>query len=134
MGKAKKILVGFVLLLLPMGLFQNCADYMTPQHDGGGFDLSSYNPAGYSNTLKPLLQTNCAACHGANQDPKFAVANDALAIELLVAGDALVNSTQPASSEIVTKIAGGHSGLPTTLSAQLQTAIAAWAAGMVDAP
>ncbi len=134
MGNVRSIAAIFILLLLPIGIFQNCADFMTPLHDAdgsGGLSSSSYNEAGFETTLKPLLATNCSVCHGTTQEPRFAVSNTSESIETLVSRG-IVDLATPANSYMVAKISGGHSGLPTTLGAQLQAAITQWSAGITQ--
>ncbi|MDZ4661400.1 MAG: hypothetical protein SGJ18_07235 [Pseudomonadota bacterium] len=66
MAKAQRILASIVLLLLPVGLFQNCADFMTPQHDGSG-DFSSevalLTIAQVNASAKTINDTQCFICH-----------------------------------------------------------------------
>lgn len=83
----------------------------------------------FEQTLYPLLNNNCAQCHGQNQQPLFAVSNTTQAHDTLL-NSALVSLQDPASSRIVVKIAGGHQGFPSSLSTDLETAVASWATNL----
>lgn len=132
MGKAKKYITVLLFILIPMGTYQNCADYMTPEHDGGSINLSLYNETGFRATLHPLLRTYCGSCHGLRQQPLFAVADWGASCNALVIGN-LVDLVTPANSEIVLQIASGHKRVAQTVATELQNAITTWAAG-VTAP
>lgn len=80
----------------------------------------------FSQTLQPLLKSNCGSCHGVNQVPMFAVTDPAIA-HATVINSGLADLTTPSNSRFVGKIQSGHSSMPTTLAPQLQAAIQDWA-------
>ena len=112
-------------LTLVLGAFQNCSPY----HAKGSSSASSLSDTQmaekFSLTLQPVLVANCASCHGVSQSPMFAVA-DATSGMNAILQNGLVDLASPASSALVAKISGGHSGLPTSLAVTLQSAIQAW--------
>ena len=134
MPRTRNVAAIVLLLLFPIGIFQNCINSV-PEHDNNVLDLSSYNPTGFKTTLQPLLLTNCSICHDGNTPgaPPFAVSDEVSAIDTLITRQ-IVDTTSPASSLMVMKISGGHNGLPVALATQLQTAIADWSAGIVSGP
>lgn len=136
---SNRLFVVFGLCLSGL-LFQNC----TPTHlvgdpsFAGSGGLSSLIPGGgsgassvqaFSSTLKPVLTTNCGSCHGASQNPKFAVADSQLGHDTLV-NSSLVDFGNPANSRIVQKIRGGHNGISTNVSQEMETQIQAWIAAV----
>lgn len=121
------------LLLLP---FQNCSpnhqlgqnsapSQLLPSSGGTGvFDMNKSLMA-YEKTLYPLTTQHCARCHGVNQQPLHSLPTASSAHDILLSFN-LVDLQSPGDSRLVQKIAGGHSSLPNSLSAQLEAAIAAW--------
>jgi uncharacterized membrane protein len=98
---------------------------------GGASSASSV--AAFTTTLKPILATNCSACHGASQVPKFAVADNQLSHDTLV-NSGLVDFATPSNSRIVQKIKGGHNSISTQVSLDMQNQIAAWVAALASTP
>lgn len=125
MSKQRIILGMLVLLAITMG-FQNCS----PMHVEGEGSLGSLGSASsveaFKTTLYPTINMNCAACHGSNQAPMFAVFNHQASHDTLIS-NGLVNLSNPASSRIVQKISGGHQGFGSQLAGTLQGNIADWA-------
>lgn len=115
-----------------------------PVHNGvessnGGLDLpdnGNYSPEAsreaFKVTLYPVVQNQCARCHGVNQHPMFALADLQQAFNNLTAAQ-LANLNDPANSYMVKKIAGGHNGFPQSLASEISTQIAAWAKLLADA-
>lgn len=81
----------------------------------------------FQKTLYPIIQDNCADCHGQGQSPKFAVTNVKNSHDYLI-NQALVNLKSPSASRLVKKIEGGHKGFPKSVSEEMKVAITAWAA------
>lgn len=104
-----------------------------PKHEGvipnasSGLTGSTSSIAIFEATLKPVIQQNCAGCHGISQAPKFAVSDSATSHDLLIS-TALVDLTAPANSRLVTKIQGGHQSFAVTVATDIQTAITNWSA------
>lgn len=133
-----------VLIVMGAGasilLFQNCAPTHLvgdPSFAGGG-GLASLIPGGgngassvqaFSATLKPVLTTSCGSCHGVSQSPKFAVSDSQLAHDTLV-NSSLVDFNNPSNSRIVTKVRGGHNGISTNVSMEMENQINAWIAAL----
>lgn len=87
--------------------------------------LSGDSVAFFESTLKPSL-AQCASCHGANQQPLFAVSDSIESHDALLTYG-LVDLTNPAGSRIVQKISGGHQGFSAAVSNELETKILEWA-------
>lgn len=87
----------------------------------------------FSQSVQPVLRSNCAACHQSLQGPFFAVA-DSLAAFRTVQANNLMDLNQPQNSELVTKIQAGHNGIAVTVAADLQTQIQAYADSLIVAP
>jgi len=97
----------------------------------GETDLSSLNLTGevsiaaFEKNLFTTLQSNCGACHGAGQQPTFAVNDSLKSVETLIQFS-LINSENPSASRIVEKVRQGHQGLNPALAGQLGSEIAIW--------
>lgn len=103
-------------------LYQSCS----PVHDGSSLSLNSQSSLSiYTQTLYPIISTNCAACHGAIQSPLFAV-NDPGSSHNVLLSSQLVSLSSPDQSLLVRKISGGHSGIPVNLSNDIRSAITDW--------
>ena len=95
---------------------------------GGPAGLTT-SAAAFEGTLYPLIQTNCASCHGAGQSPEFAVndvqnSNDAL-IQF-----GLVDFTNYDDSRILQQVQADHNGVLTqtpTLDVDMRAEIENWA-------
>ncbi|MCB0408150.1 MAG: hypothetical protein KDD34_08105 [Bdellovibrionales bacterium] len=130
-----KRLWGSVIGLFIIFLFQNCS----PMHEGlqsqglgSSAEATLQSASIFESTLHPILQNNCAQCHGVSQIPRFAVA-DPLASHDALFQYGLVDLTTPSNSRLVSKIAQGHQGFSSSLSTQIETAIQAWADGLLAA-
>lgn len=137
--KLKKIAISFVGLTLAFGAFQNCAPIGTPEFALETSNSSVPTPTNetpaqkFSRTLQPILTTNCGACHGNSQVPKFAVTNpDAGFATINQFG--LVDLTNPESSYFITKIRSGHNGFPESLAQQVLGGINAWKTALAEVP
>ncbi|PIR23516.1 MAG: hypothetical protein COV44_02360 [Deltaproteobacteria bacterium CG11_big_fil_rev_8_21_14_0_20_45_16] len=62
----------------------------------------------FSQTLFPLLEQNCAGCHGSLQSPFFAQPTDIQNSHDIIVDGALVNFADPRSSRIVERVYFGH--------------------------
>lgn len=69
------------------------------------FDAST---TAFSNSLHPLIKTNCSNCHGIAQAPLFAFANDIQKAHDNVSAFNLVNLSAPDASRLVAKVASNH--------------------------
>ena len=87
----------------------------------------------FSTTLRPLIQANCAACHGTLQVPFFGSADLNTAHDILIS-QVLVSLAAPATSRLVIKIQGGHSGIDPALATQIQTQIQSWSTLLAATP
>jgi mono/diheme cytochrome c family protein len=87
----------------------------------------------FSISLKPLLSTNCSACHGGSQVPKFAVNDSQLSHDTLV-NSGLIDFANPSNSRIVQKIKGGHNNISTQVSLDMQNQIAVWVSAVTATP
>lgn len=87
----------------------------------------------FESTLKPIIQQNCAGCHGVSQSPKFAVADSTISHDLLINTN-LVNLNNPTSSRLVAKINGGHQSISVSVATSLQNAIASWGSQLEGGP
>jgi hypothetical protein len=130
----KTMILFFMLMSMS---FQNCTGGFDAKENYSSLVTESSNSEAslnaFSQTLHPLIKINCGSCHGISQAPQFAVL-DARQAHATILERTLVNLSNPASSKIVLKIAGGHSGLPANLSNQLAAQIQAWSAGMDGLP
>ena len=136
-----KYLFLIISLFVTTALFQNCSAVHEGSGDLGsnqsvfGIDMASVTPK-FEATLKPVLRSNCAGCHGVNQSPLFAVDQSDLALGQ-ISNFSLINLNNPADSRFVVKLKGGHSGFGATEALQIQTAIQNFAnllnPGSVDA-
>lgn len=104
----------------------------TSRISGGNGGLTS-SAAAFETSLYPIIQTNCAACHGAGQQPEFAISDVQNSNDALLQWG-LVDLENPANSTIVNKIRNGHTNVtpglndfPVTLADEIQTAIELWA-------
>ncbi|MBK7845713.1 MAG: hypothetical protein IPJ71_18920 [Bdellovibrionales bacterium] len=123
LGGTLKLIALFLLVILGFSsLYQSCS----PVHNEKSSSQTSQSSlAIYKQTLYPLVSSNCAACHGAQQSPLFAVSDPGSSHSLLL-NSQLVNLTSPDQSKLVKKISGGHSGIPVNLSNDLRSAITEW--------
>ena len=122
----------FVFLATLLLAFQNCEPY----HEAGDFESTGFSDLGpgsvatsieaYSVTLMPLLQQNCASCHGKAQQPAF-IAGDATTSHNALITFGLVNLTNPSASRIVQKVQAGHQGFSSSLALALEGEISNWA-------
>jgi cytochrome c553 len=87
----------------------------------------------FSDTLFPILITNCSGCHGANQQPRFAVQNAQISHDVLLQF-ALINPQTPANSRVVQKIRGGHQNISQNVADQMQSAIEQWMMQVSSSP
>lgn len=100
----------------------------------GGPGLDPVAPTGdvsvdlFATTVFPVLRTNCASCHGANQPPLHSV-NDVTMSHDLVVQTNLVDLVDPFNSRLATKIQGGHEGISTAVGDELATQINLWVMG-----
>lgn len=64
----------------------------------------------FSTSLYPILVENCSSCHGHNQAPLFAIANDAQSSHdnLLPDDGVFINFDDPRSSPLALKVFRGH--------------------------
>lgn len=85
--------------------------------------------ATFAQTLQPVLLQNCSGCHGANQSPRFAVA-DAASGQSVLLQLGLVDFVNPSQSRIVIKIQSGHQNLGAAVADQLRLQVQAWASGL----
>lgn len=86
----------------------------------------------FSNTLHPLLKTNCGSCHGANTQPLHAAADVTTAFNSIM-NSGLADLTSPASSRLVTKINSGHQGFSPSLASAIENQITSWAQQLATA-
>jgi mono/diheme cytochrome c family protein len=123
----------FICLNVVFGAFQNCS----PMHESLSSQTSSSLEGHsieelsqkFSTTLHPVLKANCAGCHGASQEPKFAV-DDATAAVTAIRARGLANLNNPEASYFITKIRGGHNGFPESLALQVLAGIESWSQAM----
>lgn len=131
MRKPASFLSLFAVILVSLTAYQNCDNYIPEHGERIGASVDDMNFEGFKTTIYPIVQSNCSGCHGAFQNPMFAVADQQSAFETLLSQpNYYLNPSNPSQSRLVTKIAGSHSGIPIPVSAQLQTAITTWAAGI----
>ena len=134
-------ILSIITTLVLMLSFQNCA----PTHEVGDGSLSQdsgsgpggSNPTGnplngdtvsgaiFQNTVFPILNTNCAGCHGASQVPLFMSSDPQITHDLLVINN-LVDVASPSSSRIAVKIQGGHQSIPVSVGNDILQAIIQW--------
>lgn len=122
------------ILSLQLGCSPSHFDPLKNVNQNGGSSLTGESggvdenllAAKFALTLQPTLRANCAGCHGASQNPRFAVA-DALTAVRTIQTAQLVNFTAPQSSRFVSQINSGHQGFTPALASQIQTEIQAWA-------
>ena len=127
MNKTKFVFLGVLsfTLVATLFLFQNC----DPVHEGAE-DLNSISEDPetsitiFEATLMPEL-TVCASCHGTTQAPLFAVTDSEAAHDTIVSQN-LISFSDPASSEFVIKLQGGHQSFDTSLADTFQAQIEAW--------
>ncbi len=110
---------------------------------GIGFMVSSYNACSspysssnssidaasqkaFSDNLHPILEQNCATCHGNNQQPLFAVSDVAFAFDE-IERTSLVDLESPLSSYMIKKLDDGHSEIRGAVIDQIQAGIEEWA-------
>lgn len=121
-GTLKLLALAVLVILSFSSLYQSCS----PVHNEKSSSQTSQSSlAIYKQTLYPLVSGNCAACHGAQQNPLFAV-NDPGSSHSVLLNSQLVSLPSPDQSLIVRKISGGHSGIPVNLSNDLRSAITEW--------
>lgn len=121
-GTLKLISLFLLVILSFSSLYQSCS----PVHNEKSSSQTSQSSlAIYKQTLYPLVSGNCAACHGTQQNPLFAV-NDPGSSHGVLLNSQLVNFPSPDQSLLVRKISGGHSGIPVNLSNDLRSAITEW--------
>jgi mono/diheme cytochrome c family protein len=121
-GTIKLIAFVFLVFLSFSSLYQSCS----PVHNEKSLSQTSQSSLNiYKQTLYPLVSGNCAACHGAQQNPLFAV-NDPGSSHNVLLNSQLVSLPSPDQSLLVRKISGGHSGIPVNLSNDLRAAITEW--------
>jgi len=124
---------GPVIGLFIIFFFQNCSpmhEGLQSQSFGSSAEATLQSAAIFESTLYPILQNNCAQCHGVSQVPQFAVV-DPLASHNALFQFGLVDLTTPSNSRLVSKIVQGHQGFSLSLSTQIETAIQAWADGLL---
>lgn len=135
--KLKKVAICMVGLTLAFGAFQNCAPIGTPEFALQTSNSSVPDPTNetaaqkFSETLQPILTTNCGACHGLSQVPRFAV-TDPDAGYATINQFGLVDLTNPESSYFITKIRSGHNGFTETLAQQVLSGINAWKTALAE--
>ncbi len=130
----RRILI-FVFTVAVLFTYQNCA----PGHDEGSENWSSndlpdgldleVSMAAFDQFLKPVLQQNCAVCHGAAQVPMFAATDTASAHNTLFTFK-LVNMDDPSNSRLVTKIMAGHQSKPVSVANDIEQGISDWVAAI----
>ncbi len=117
-------------LLFSSILFLNCAPvHQNANNNGSGQSSELASPesqAIFQSTLFPILQNNCAQCHGVNQQPMFAVADPTISQNTLL-NSALVNLQSPVDSRIVQKVLEGHQNFSNALATEIEAAIDNWA-------
>lgn len=106
--------------------YQSCA----PVHDSGEVDTSSMGSQEesiqiFKNTLYPVISTNCSACHGVSQNPRFAVSDPVISHNTIL-GSQLVLLSLPEDSLLVQKVQSGHNGFPASLATELLDSITEW--------
>ena len=84
----------------------------------------------FGKTLYPLIQTNCANCHGVDQQPMFAITDVTDSHDYLI-DTALVDLQNPSNSRVVTQVLSGHQNFAPALGEELETQIIAWADNIV---
>ena len=82
----------------------------------------------FATTVQPVLLTNCASCHGVNQQPLHSVANPTESHDRVI-NLGLVDLNTPANSRLVSKIQGGHQGIAQSVATDLTNQITAWVQG-----
>ena len=81
-------------------------------------DTTGVDPVSFSTEIQPIFNSECNDCHN-NTSPKL---TSDVSYNNLINGN-YVNTTEPASSVIITKITGGHYGSYNTAQ---QTLILTW--------
>lgn len=137
MRNPRNFLAIFGLTLIILTAFQNCADFVEPQHDLASVDVNKLNVAGFKTSILPTLTANCAACHGFNQTPMFAKSateqeKEDSFLELQPATTRYLSPASPGQSFLVMKIQGGHSGVPASVATTLSNNIQTWASGITQ--
>lgn len=97
----------------------------------GGDEISVAQTEAFEATLYPILQKNCAGCHGDDQSPLFALSNTTLGQKEINRYN-LVDLDTPETSLIVRKIRGGHQSFETSLADTLEKAIGDWSLRIVQ--
>ena len=130
MQKLKHNLLLAVVFILTISSYQNCGDYLSPEHDIAS--VSSTEVLAFTNTVHQQLRLKCIGCH-TTTPPAFVKPDNAVAEEMTFCqttssnGQILCNKANPAASRFVTKINGGHSGMGAADASAIQSAIQSWA-------
>ena len=85
----------------------------------------------FTRTLYPLIEQNCAGCHGVSQQPQFAGPTNEDSHNALISFG-LIDFDNPDNSRIVQKIRGGHQSFPISLADDLSQAITDWASEIAN--
>lgn len=118
------VLIGISVLVIQY--YQSCS----PVHDSGEIDPWSTGSQKesiriFKNTLYPVISTNCSACHGVSQNPRFAVSDPVISHNTILRSQ-LVLLSLPEDSLLVQKVQSGHNGFPASLATELLDSITEW--------
>ncbi len=125
MKKASQVLLTACILIIPLTLYQNCAEFLTPSHNIDGSNSAASVDALDESELKieaaAIVQTECASCHSPGINSGSLGVTDGPG--LIAAGNIVVG--QPEASSFYTRL---QSGMPPTgdLNAYEQEVIRQW--------
>ncbi len=130
------------MAVISITFYQNCSathetiDGVSLGSGNGGTTVDDINMAlslvAFQNSLFPITQEagSCVDCHGVDEQPLHSLPDANFAHDVMISFG-LVNLRDPASSEIVNKLNGGHQGFDAAFTQRVQNAIQAWSDELV---
>ena len=79
----------------------------------------------FSKTVYPIINNNCAACHGVDQKPMFIDSTVELTQKAVI-NFGLVNIKDSSISKMVIKIKNSHQNIPVAIGSDIESAINNW--------
>lgn len=133
MSKTRIKMVQSSIIILGFGLtvvMNACSELKSK--GASSFSSESFSIDSFSKTLYPVIETNCASCHGGTQIPLFAIRDNAAQSHEVLTSNNLVNLVSPSQSFLVTKLSEGHNNFPAEVVSNVLLQISTWAQSVRD--